>query len=75
MKNKKIGNAVRAKKSHSYSQDYTLCASLAYHWRKLRPDSDEIKALCLALVDMHKYTQSLESDIQALEDLLDEDNQ
>ena len=68
------GNKLRAKKAFEYTKDYTLCASLAYHWRKLRPDSDEIKALCLSLIDMHKYTQSLESDIKALEELMDETN-
>lgn len=69
-----VKDKLRRKQAFEYSKDYTLCASLAYHWRQLRPDSDEIKALCLSLIDMHKYTQGLEKDIQTLTEMLDDTN-
>ena len=65
-------DTIRSHKAHEYAKDFALVGSLAYHWRQIRPESDEIKALVLALGDMHRYTQSLEADVQALEDLLND---
>ena len=69
-----VKSKLRSKQAFEYSKDFALCGALAYHWRQLRPDSDEIKALCLALNDMHKYTQGLEKDVQTLEEMLDDNN-
>ena len=61
---------VNALKDYRYSQDYLLVASLIWHWRKLRPDNEELKAAALAIADMHKYVQGLQSDLKILEEIM-----
>lgn len=63
---------IRAKQDHQYGQDYLLVAGLVYHWRKLRPENDELKAMALAMADINKYVSGLQADLRVLEDLLNE---
>lgn len=62
---------IRRFKAAAYAQDYMLMATVLWHWRKLRPDNDELKAMAAALSDTHVYVQSLEADLRVLQDLQD----
>ena len=64
---------LQAKKDHQYNQDYLLVASLAYHWKKLKPESDELQALCMTIADIHTYVQSLQADLRIYREMEQED--
>lgn len=66
---------LRQKLDSNYSMDFMLVAGLAYTWRKLRPDNDEIKALVVTIADMHTYVQGLQAEVRVLEQLMEETNQ
>ena len=66
------GNKLRAVKAKGYADDYLLVAGLIYHWRKLKPDNDELKAMALAIADIGAYVKSLEDDIRAYSRLVEE---
>ena len=60
---------LEAMKRKQYAKDYLLVASLVHYWRKKKPDNDELKALSMSVVDMHKYVQGLEADIDAYREI------
>lgn len=66
------GSKLRMVKAKGYSQDYLLVAGLIYHWRKLKPDNDELKAMALAIADIGAYVKGLEDDIRAYSRLVEE---
>ena len=67
------GNKLQAVKDKQYAEDILLATMLVYEWRKLKPENDELKALSMSLVDIKKYVDGLQTDINALKSMIDED--
>ena len=57
---------VQARKDKQYADDFMLCASLVYYWRKQKPDNEDLVALSLSLSDMNKYVSGLQNELEIL---------
>lgn len=63
---------IKAEKERQYTQDFLLVASLVYHWRKMKPENDELKAMSLSIADIGDYVKGLENENKILRKIIED---
>lgn len=58
-------------KKRKFTEDFLIVASMVYHWKKQKPDNDELKVLSMCVADIGDYIKGLEVDNKMLKKLYD----